>query len=65
MNDEDSAIDFELDKPCPLCGGILVSIRNKDGTPFLGVSKYLIFCKKCDFEESADKWQERFDNAKM
>lgn len=59
--DGSGAEDFELDIPCPSCGGTLVSIRNKDGTPFMGVTGYLVFCNKCDFEESAKKWQERFD----
>jgi len=62
MSDKDTAIDFELDTPCPNCGDTLVSVRNKDGTLFLGVAKYLVFCKKCDFEEDANKWQKRLDN---
>ena len=45
MSNQSGAIDFELDIPCPLCNGTLVSIRNKDGSLFLGVTEYLVFCK--------------------
>ncbi len=65
MNNESGAVDFEIDIPCPLCNGKLVSIRNKDGTPFLGVTDYLVFCKVCEFEEDAKQWKERIDNAKV
>jgi C4-type Zn-finger protein len=65
FREESGAEDFDLTTPCPVCSGTLVSIRNKDGTPFMGVTGYLIFCKKCDFEEDAKKWQERLDDEKM
>lgn len=65
MSDKSNAIDFEIDTPCPSCNRTLVSIRNKDGTLFLGETEYLVFCKTCDFEEDADKWKERLDNAKI
>ena len=65
FRDESGAEDFELQVPCPLCKGVLVSIRNKDGTPFMGVSDYLVFCKKCEFEEDAKQWQERLDDEKV
>lgn len=61
VKDESDAEDFELQMPCPDCNGVLVSIRNKDGTPFMGVTGYLIFCKSCDFEEDATRWQKRLD----
>ncbi len=60
-HDDSIAEDFELSVPCPVCGGTLVSIRNKDGTPFVGVTGYLIFCKQCDFEEDEERWQMRLD----
>lgn len=58
----DDAVEFELETPCPSCGGTLARMSKTDDTLFMGITAYIVFCKKCDFEENAEKWQKRLES---
>ena len=58
----DDTIEQEIESPCPRCSGQLAKMSKYDGTLFMGITAYIVFCKKCDFEENADKWQERLES---
>lgn len=55
-------IDSELETPCPKCGNKLKTIGNKDPrTLFMGITKYIVYCISCDFEEREEEFQKRLN----
>ena len=56
------AIEEDIESPCPKCDGQLAKMSKKDGSLFMNITPYIIFCKKCDFEENAKLWTERLES---